>query len=143
MKKYLQVSPEVPGGLGEDTILDNNHFPPLITQLHFEFDGWLGDDLITTFPCFLVTERLKKAIMVEKLSGISFSELKVTKSRQFETIYPNKALPEFSWMKVNGIFGVDDFVLSNKYRLLISEATFQLLASFNVGNALIENYFEE
>lgn len=41
--KYFYLEPEVSGGLGDDAIMDTGVHPPVVTRLHYEFDGWLGD----------------------------------------------------------------------------------------------------
>ena len=84
MYKYLE--PEVAGGIGIDTILDNSIHPPLVKFLHYHFSGWMGDDILETFPCFIISERLKNAIENNKLTGIFFDFVKITKSEDFEKI---------------------------------------------------------
>src|SRR3954454_10828086 len=55
---YFALEPEVAGQLGDTTMLDTSVHPPVIQRLEYRFDGWLGDDLLESFPCFVVTERL-------------------------------------------------------------------------------------
>lgn len=132
------IEPEVAGGLGKETQLDNTVHPPLVRKLHLEFDGWLGDDILESFPCFLVTETLKKEIEKEKLTGITFDFVLITKSPNFIELYPNKLLPMFYWAKINGQFARDDFFLGTDYRLIISENAYGLIRHFKIENALIE-----
>lgn len=54
MKFYI-LDPEVAGGLGTQTEIDSSVHPPLVKRLHYELDAWMGDDLVQTFPCYLVT----------------------------------------------------------------------------------------
>ena len=56
---YYFIEPEVAGGWGGNTIADTSVHPPKISKLHYQFDGWLGDDLLESFPCFIVSESLK------------------------------------------------------------------------------------
>ena len=48
MSQYL-IEPEVPGSLGENTLANFDLHPPIIEKLHFQFDGWLSDDLLTSY----------------------------------------------------------------------------------------------
>ena len=59
MAQYL-IEPEVPGGLGDKTQGDFSKHPPVIEHLHFQFEGWLGDDLLESFPCFLVSNSVTR-----------------------------------------------------------------------------------
>lgn len=55
--KFYVLEPEVAGGWGGDgTVVDREFHPPIVSRLVYEFDGWLGDDLVTTFPpVYIVT----------------------------------------------------------------------------------------
>ncbi len=80
---YKIIEPEVAGSLGEQAQIDNSFFPPLIKNLNYEFEGWLGDDILESFPCYIVTEQLRKGIESEGLTGINFDEVLVSKSELF------------------------------------------------------------
>lgn len=60
--RFLKLQPEVAGGLGAKTIMNTTVHPPSVSILEYEFDGWLGDDLLESFPCFVVSERLKNPL---------------------------------------------------------------------------------
>lgn len=36
------------------TIMEATVHPPRVERLHYEFEDWLGDDLVESFPSFLV-----------------------------------------------------------------------------------------
>lgn len=50
MSRYYRLEPEVAGELGSGTVMDVSRHPPLVSHLQFKFQGWLGDDLLETFP---------------------------------------------------------------------------------------------
>ncbi|REC41604.1 hypothetical protein [Chryseobacterium pennipullorum] len=135
---YRLIEPEVAGGLGGKTELDNTYFPPLIKHLHYEFDGWMGNDILESFPCYIVTEQLRSDIESETLTGINFDNVLVSKSETFLELYPNKILPNFFWAKINGESYKDDFFITEKNILAISEKAYSLLKKFNIDQADIE-----
>ena len=137
---YKYIEPEVAGGLGNETIIDKNYHPPIVKKLHYEFNGWLGDDILESFPCFIVSERLKNEIIKKNLKGIVFEYVKITKSEEFIYLYPKTELPNFYWAIINGKFGTDDFIIANDYRLAINEKALQVLNLFNLKNAILEDY---
>lgn len=118
--------------------MDGTQHPPIIEQLHFEFEGWLNDDILETYPCFLVTERLRAQIEIEKLSGILFDSVQVTKSDNFKEMYPGRQLPKFYWAKITGDFAQSDFFLVSDGRLAVSDKAYRLLCRFNIRHADIE-----
>ena len=82
--KYYYLEPEVAGGFGPDTIMDHSVSPPRVKRLHYEFDGWSGDQLLESFPCFIVTERLVNEIKRLNASGARFGDAKITQSEEFD-----------------------------------------------------------
>ena len=98
----FELEPEVAGGLGEKTVMDTSQFPPLVSSLHYEVDGWLGDELLESFPCFIATETLAKKIKDSGLSGVEILDVFISKSSNFEELHPNTELPSFKWLYVNG-----------------------------------------
>ena len=97
------VSPEVAGELGNDVELDSSVHPPKVYRFHQRFEGWLGDELLEAFPCFLVSSDLAKAIEEEGLVGFSLGDVEVSASPEFHALYPGRDLPEFRWLKITGI----------------------------------------
>jgi hypothetical protein len=135
---FRYIEPEVAGGLGPKTKMDSTTHPPTVENLHYEFEGWLGDDILESFPCYIVTDRLKESIINEGLTGITFSNVLITKSVEFEDRHPNKILPVFHWAKINGVSNKDDFAIGGGLRLVISERANKMLSLFDINNATFE-----
>ena len=139
-KVFWCIEPEVSGSLGDGTIMDSSIHPPKISKLNYEFSGWLQNDLIESFPCFIVTENLKNCIDKMNYSGVYFDEVQITKSDEFKILYPKLELPKFFWMRINGLAREDDFGLSNDYRLVVSNDVFNTFKHFNISEADFEEY---
>jgi len=119
-------------------------------DLDYRFDGWLGDDILESVLTFIVTERLKNALLEISPTGVEFAEMTTSKSEQFEEMYPNRQLPTFFWLKVNGQAGVDDFGLFDKARtiiagtitqgtkLVVSERVLDTMEKFQIDNCEID-----
>ena len=52
--QYVYIEPEVAGGLGDHTVMDRSVHPPIVSKLHYQMEGWLGDALLESFPVFIV-----------------------------------------------------------------------------------------
>jgi hypothetical protein len=105
---YFLLGPEVAGGLGQHTVADRSVHPPVIRKLHHEFDGWLGGEVLESFPCFLVTDRVGNAMSMNKLSGFELADVEVTCSEQYKDVCADRELPDFRWLRVNGLPGRHD-----------------------------------
>jgi hypothetical protein len=137
---YYFVFPEVAGGLGPKSIIENSTFPPKVITLDYQFDGWLGDDLLETFPCFIVTERLRDGLSKSKLKGFLFSNMIISKSSTFESLYPKKDLPPFYWLQVNGKILIDDFSVTDSGELIVSAQSKDLISNYEIDQAVFELY---
>lgn len=111
MNNFFELEPEVAGGLGPHTVMDRNTHPPRVAKLHYQFDGWRGDHIVTSFPCFLVTEPLANKLLGEQLRGLEIADVEVSTSEELDELFPEIELPKFLWLKATGVAGVDDSAL--------------------------------
>lgn len=127
MSSFYRLRPEVAGGLGLRTVMDRTGDVPIVKHLHYEFDGWLGDDIVESFPIYLVTESMADILLREGLTGFSLKDVEVTKSDEFLQLYPDRDLPGFRWLDVHRKACVDDFWLEAPARLIVSEHALSIL----------------
>jgi hypothetical protein len=137
------LEPEVAGELGTDTTFN---YQNEVEFLHYDFHGWLGDELLEATPCFIVTENLAMNIQNEKLGGAIFKDLRITPSPLFNELYPDQTLPTFKHMVIFGKVRVndntffewsgDDFCLSNNSYLVVTNKALEVLKmrQFNYCN---------
>lgn len=156
MEKLFLLEPEVAGGLGEQTVITNfdvlkrgNTKIPNITKLEYIFDDWLGDDLIESTPCFIVTEDLASKIKSSDLTGYSFEDVLISKSDLFRQIHKDDiALPNFFWLKLQGSTKLDenwkvkewsgqDFCSDERGRLIVTEKCLKTLKQSKINNCNI------
>jgi hypothetical protein len=127
---HYALVPEVAGHFGADTIfLDEVARPPLIEKLHYEFDGWLGDPIIETICCYIVTDSLRDKILALDPSGVKFGDVRVSKSREFVERNPGRSLPGFTWLQITGVAGKDDFgyTTTHGHYIVVSSRVLDLL----------------
>lgn len=146
---YYILNPEVPGGMGQDTIIkppSAGSYLPHVDVLHLVISGWMGDDLLTSFPCFMVTNRLKHALEVSNLSGFKIAEMDVTIDPQL-LMFPQMAaswpLPELHRLKIVGRAGTEDFGLTPldaPVSLVVSSLALELLQKFQIKECEIVEY---
>ena len=143
MMKYYVVEPEVAGGFGNHTIIDRSSGKMNVKKLHYQFDGWLGDELLESTPCFIVSEKLAHEIEHERLTGVGFADIEVTTSDEFKELYPTQQLPKFIWLKAGNRPGEDDFGITPSLNLVVSESALQLLKRIGVSHAASITEFSE
>jgi hypothetical protein len=141
LSDFYIVEPEVAGGWGSNTkAIRTLGEPVIVTKLHYVFDDWLGDALLTTSPCYIGTELLAGEIEKTQLDGVLFDEVEITKSDQFKELYPNLNLPKFLWFKIHGSLGKDDFGMTSNLQLVVSKAALEILKNIGLSNAVIEEF---
>lgn len=135
---YYFVEPEVAGGWGPNTVATKSvGRPTTVARLHYVFDGWLGDELLESTPCFIATETLARALSDAQLTGFQLGDVEVSRSEQFLELYGDKALPHFIWLKIEGIPGRDDLGLSDDLRLVASQAAMDVLQVGVIDQAIV------
>jgi hypothetical protein len=139
--KFFYLEPEVAGGWGENTVFSRSPGKPTVVEkLHYEFHGWIGDEFLESTPCFIVSERMANSIKNAQLTGVDFDEVEVTKSEQFQQIYPNRELPKFLWIKISERAGHGDFGIAPDGRLVVSEKALLTLHEVEIPNALASEF---
>ncbi len=139
--KFYYIEPEVAGGWGKNTVFDRTPGrPTVVHKLHYQFDGWLGDELLESTPCFIVSDRVAQEVMRAHLAGVRFDQVEVTVSEQFRELYPNRQLPKFVWLRVEGTAGQDDFGTAPDGRLIASERALGLLRELGISHALVTEF---
>jgi hypothetical protein len=133
---FFRLEPEVPGGFGERSVLDTSVHPPTVHRLHFEFMGWDGDDLVESFPCFLVSERLGRAMTDERLAEFELADVEVTVDEQFQEFFPQSAmsLPTWSWLKPRGEPWASDLWINGRADLYVSAAALNVIRRFSLAH---------
>jgi hypothetical protein len=141
---YYYIEPEVSGGIGKGTILDTKVHPPLVSELTYEFDTFPLDAILSGFPAYIVTERLKESLLRNGATGIDFAQMNIATSANFDTLklqyHADKDVPLFAWLKVDGKAGIDDFGIARDNRLVVSERVLRLFEEQGIENALVEAY---
>lgn len=138
MNRYYRLSPEVPGGFGSRSRVDWTHRPPIVHRVHMEFDGWLGDDLVTAYPVFLVTQRAAEALASLRPSGCELEDVEVTPTEQFEFFYPGRTLPLFRWLRIHGRPGQEDVGLTEDARLVVSARVLECLRRLSLQHCEVQ-----
>lgn len=101
------------------------------------FDYWLGDDLVGSPPVFLVTARLKEALLaLRPAAQFSFEPAPTEASTFFQRSNPGQALPEFWRWRVAGRPGEDDAGLCG-HDLVVSDRVLAALLACRLEQAEI------
>ena len=95
--ELFRLEPEVAGGIGPRSVIKRSPGGAIdeISTLEYVFNGWMGDELLETHPCFIVTERLARDLERETISGARFGEVLVDRSEEFFELEPEVELPPF------------------------------------------------
>jgi hypothetical protein len=68
---YFILEPEVAGGWGPNTKFTRTPGKRVVIHhLNYEFDGRLGDELLESWPCFIVTQSLADRLKSSGLTGL-------------------------------------------------------------------------
>ena len=131
------------GDFGPATTGDWSARPPRVEKFNYEFDTWPVDPLLEALNTFIVTDPLRERLMEAHASGIAFGDVELTKSGIFLDMNGDRPLPAFSWLKITGRAGIDDFGLSSSGHLIVSERMMNLLNTFGLKYCDVSEYDPE
>lgn len=108
--------------------------------MHYEFEGWLGDDLLESTPVFIVSSNLVKGLKKSEFKDYKLEECLTTMSDVFKELYPNKELPYFTRFIPRGTVEIEGehfnywsghhFCLSSKGELVVTKKALNFLKQF-------------
>lgn len=137
--KYYILDPGAPGEFGRNTIEmgDKSSRPPHVAKLHYEFNHWPSDALVTYLCMFIATDKLRSALekMNPPVTGIVFDTVEISGSKQeFERVWrkgrSDSELGVWYWFKITGKPFTDDFAYIDTTELLVSERVLNTLLQF-------------
>jgi hypothetical protein len=137
---FFEIEPEVAGTWGENTDADVSVHPPRVRWLHYKFDGWLGDSILESFPCFIVTSAAAAELERNNLNGFRLAPVEISTSETYREIYGDKKLPSFKWLQVDGEAGTQDFGLNENNILVVSCLALELLQRVGIKNCEIKEW---
>lgn len=142
------IEPEVSGGHGEKTIYGTEEsvakegISGKIKFLHYEFEGWLGDDLLESTPAFIISNHLESELKNSEFTDYKLEECLITMSDVFMELYPNKEIPSFTRFIPLGTVEVEGenfnnwsghhFCLSLKGELVVTQKALDFLKKFSI-----------
>ena len=124
---YFALEPEAAGEFGENTELDTSVHPPKVLQLDVVLDEWLGDDLLWVYPAYLVSQQLADKLVASGLREFALRNVAVSILPEAEEWLDGRIVPTFLWWQVTGQAGVDDFGVTDKGHLVVSERGLAIL----------------
>ncbi|MBF4460456.1 hypothetical protein [Pseudoclavibacter sp. VKM Ac-2867] len=134
--QHHALEPEATGtvGAGAEWMHDANGARSQADPLRCEFAGWLGDELVSVLPDFVVTGAFADALRASDLTGFELREAIVTKAPEFVS-YAG-AFPE-RWQRLapTGRPDTDDDFAQRDGMLLISERALALLNEHRIVEA--------
>jgi hypothetical protein len=141
MPSYFYVEPEVGGNVVmHSKLVDPTATPLQILELHYEFDGWLGDPIVESIGCHIVTEPVADRLCSIGATGVQFDRATVSASDQFEEVHSGLSLPKFLWLKAIGRPGIDDVGLYGSGVLVVSESVLKELEALGMRHAEINDF---
>lgn len=130
------LEPEVAGGLGERTVMDPAVHPPRVERLHYEVRGWLGDDLVESTPCFLISRDAARALVRAGCTGFGLAHAEITLQPE-ACVAVDRRITTFRWMQPGDVAGHDDVALDQTASLVVSDRALEVLRRFRLEHCTV------
>jgi len=132
------LDPEVAGELGEGTVLDSSTHPPALSHLDFTLDYPDADELIQSFPVFLISERLGSRLQAAGLTGFTLTGARVRPSDNYLAVHGDAPHPHYLWMQVAGVAGEADCWLDDSLMVCVSDRMMTILEAVGLSDCSVE-----
>lgn len=144
--KYYMIKPEVAGELGDNSkIIYEAGRIKEVTFLEFVFCDWLGDEILTARPCYMITKNLMDDFVTNGIRGVKYEDVQISFSEDFLEMYEDTSeMPAFvRLVPLNKVecFGEDmeDDIYADKCnRLIVSEKALEILKRHKIDHCDIE-----
>lgn len=133
-----RLEPQVAGELGPDTDLDTSTHPPKVKRLEYVLDQPESDELITSFPVFLVSEQLGSRIKKADLDGFKLAKASIGTSDNYRELYGKARHRDYRWLHVTGTAGRSDFWLDESFNLCVSDRAMAILEAGVLSECQVE-----
>ncbi len=71
--QFYVIEPEVAGGWGDSIVVYRSVDPVSVERIHYQFEGWLGDELLTTSSCLHLHRAGRSRLGGRRILGFSVS----------------------------------------------------------------------
>ena len=132
------LEPHVAGELGEATELNPSAHPPIVTIVEYVLDAPDPDDLIESFPVFLVSAPLAERLDAAGLTGFGLEDAVVRPSADYVAVYGDVAHSEYRWMRLQDYGSTADAWLDGDHRLCVSDRMIDVLGPYRLARCIIE-----
>ncbi len=93
------LEPLVGGVLGEGTLIDPSVHPPRVEAVEYVLDAPTEDDLLESFPVYLVSDALGATLAEAGLSGFTLEPARVIPSREYTAVYGDAPHKTYQWLR--------------------------------------------
>jgi hypothetical protein len=121
------LEPLVAGELGAETVLDPGTHPPLVRSVEFMLDSPTEEDLVESFPVFLVSEELGDSLTAAGLVGFHLDHAGVHPSTEYVAAYGDVPHKAYRWLRLIWS-SPSDCWLDEEYRLCVSDRMYSVIA---------------
>jgi hypothetical protein len=133
-----RLDPQVAGELGAGTVLDSSTHPPAVSHVDLTLDYPDADELIQSFPVFLVSESLGSRLQAADLTGFSLTGASVRPSENYLAVYGAAPHPHYLWMQVTGVAGTADCWLGDSLQVCVSDRMMEILEAVALSDCSVE-----
>jgi hypothetical protein len=133
-----RLEPQVAGELGADTVLDSSTHPPTVSRVHYVLDQPDTDELVESFPVFLISTSLGSRLQNAHATGFKLAKAIVRPSEGYRALYRDAPHREYLWMQVRGTAGRSDFWLDESFRMCVSDRAMAILETAKLSDCLVE-----
>ncbi len=132
------VQPLVGGELGLDVEYDRSTHPPGINRVQYVLDYPTTEDLLESFPAYIVSEALAERMTAARLPGFALDDAEVRPGDNYVALYGNVPHKRYRWLRIEPHTPDTDVWLGDELQLCVSDRMMAVLEEAELSAAEIE-----
>jgi hypothetical protein len=130
--QYFQITLETPGEFADDAVLDSSSGKTVVERASFTIAAKSLSDLMEIHPVAIVSNRLMERFKNEKVSGVTFGRVYLSKN--------GRDISGYSLMTISGEMLNDDFFIGTNNMTVINERIRGILSEYDLGSHEVRQY---
>ncbi|MDA0167586.1 hypothetical protein OJ998_00690 [Solirubrobacter taibaiensis] len=132
------LQPLVGGELGQDVEFDHATHPPVIDRVQYVLDYPTSEDLMESFPAFIVSEALAERFVAAGLRGFTLAEAEVLPGDNYLALYGDVPHKTYRWLQIAPRMPDADVWLGDDLQLCVSDRAMAVLETADLAGCDVD-----
>lgn len=134
----FRLDPQVAGELGEGTELDGRTHPPVVSAVEYVLDQPENDDLIQSFPVYLISVDMEQLLIHHGFTGFTLDDAAITAGDVYLEVHGPVPTPHYRWLRIAGRESDSDCWIDESLQICVSNRMMAAMRALRLDECDVE-----